>query len=99
MHCVDLGESFHMSIYLQNLASIQPRTSLRVQIPQMLHRKYMLLRRDNCKVCSLTVVIVPGCLCANKLMPMEVFFKVREDKELPELAAKAAQFAPIGSRG
>ena len=28
MHCVDLGESFPTSIYLQNLASIQPRTSL-----------------------------------------------------------------------
>ena len=28
MHCVDLGESFPESIYLQNLASIQPRTSL-----------------------------------------------------------------------
>ena len=28
MHCVDLGESFHMSIYLQNLASIQPTMSL-----------------------------------------------------------------------
>ena len=27
VHCVDLGESFPMSIYLQNLASIQPRTS------------------------------------------------------------------------
>ena len=27
MYCVDLGERFHMSIYLQNLASIQPRTS------------------------------------------------------------------------
>ena len=27
MHCVDLGESFPTSIYLQNLASIQPRTS------------------------------------------------------------------------
>ena len=27
VHCVDLGESFHMSIYLQNLASIQSRTS------------------------------------------------------------------------
>ena len=26
-HCVDLGESFPTSIYLQNLASIQPRTS------------------------------------------------------------------------
>ena len=26
-HCVDLGESFHMSIYLQALASIQPQTS------------------------------------------------------------------------
>ena len=25
--CVDLGESFPTSIYLQNLASIQPRTS------------------------------------------------------------------------
>ena len=36
MHCVDLGESFHMSIYLQKLASIQLRTSLRVQIPQLL---------------------------------------------------------------
>ena len=28
VHCVDLGESFQTSIYLQNLASIQPRTSL-----------------------------------------------------------------------
>ena len=28
LHCVDLGESFHMSISLQILASIPPRTSL-----------------------------------------------------------------------
>ena len=28
VHYVDLGESFPTSIYLQNLASIQPRTSL-----------------------------------------------------------------------
>ena len=28
VHCVDLGESFPTSIYLQTLASIQPRTSL-----------------------------------------------------------------------
>ena len=28
VRCVDLGESFRTSIYLQNLASIQPRTSL-----------------------------------------------------------------------
>ena len=27
MHCVDLGESFPTHILLQNLASIQPRTS------------------------------------------------------------------------
>jgi hypothetical protein len=27
VQCVDLGESFPTSIYLQNLASIQPRTS------------------------------------------------------------------------
>ena len=27
MHCVDLGESFQTHIYLQNFASIQPRTS------------------------------------------------------------------------
>ena len=27
VHCVDLGESFPTSIYLQNLASIPPRTS------------------------------------------------------------------------
>ena len=27
MHCIDLGESFPTHIYLQNLASIQPRTS------------------------------------------------------------------------
>ena len=27
VHCVDLGESFQTHIYLQNLASIQPRTS------------------------------------------------------------------------
>ena len=27
VHCVDLGERFPTSIYLQNLASIQPRTS------------------------------------------------------------------------
>ena len=28
MHCVDLGESFHLSHYLQHLGSIQPRSSL-----------------------------------------------------------------------
>ena len=28
VHCVDLGESFPTSIYLHNLASIQPRMSL-----------------------------------------------------------------------
>ena len=28
VHCVDLGESFQTHIYLQNVASIQPRTSL-----------------------------------------------------------------------
>ena len=28
VHCVDLGESFPTSIYLQHLASTQPRTSL-----------------------------------------------------------------------
>ena len=27
MHCVDLGESFQTHIYLQDFASIQPRTS------------------------------------------------------------------------
>ena len=27
MHCVDLGESFQTHIFLQNLVSIQPRTS------------------------------------------------------------------------
>ena len=27
MHCVDLGKSFHISIYLQKLASVQPITS------------------------------------------------------------------------
>ena len=27
VHCVDLGESFPTHIHLQNLASIQPRTS------------------------------------------------------------------------
>ena len=26
MHCVDVGESFQTNIFLQNLASIQPRT-------------------------------------------------------------------------
>ena len=28
MHCVDLGESFPTHVFFQNLASIQPRTSL-----------------------------------------------------------------------
>ena len=28
VHCVDLGESFPTNIYLQKLASIQPRTGL-----------------------------------------------------------------------
>ena len=28
VRCVDLGESFQTHIYLQNLASVQPRTSL-----------------------------------------------------------------------
>ena len=42
VHCVDLGKSFPTHIYLQNSASIQPRTSpvqfarSPVQIPQVL---------------------------------------------------------------
>ena len=44
MHCVDLGESFQTHIFLQNLASIQPRTSpvkfarsLAMQQPALVH--------------------------------------------------------------
>ena len=36
VHCVDLGESFQTHIYLQNLVSIQPRTSpLKLWPPQV----------------------------------------------------------------
>ena len=42
MHCVDLGESFQTQIYLQNLASIQPRTS-----PPQFGRSKSLARRRN----------------------------------------------------
>ena len=38
MHCVDLGESFPTSIYLQKSASIQPRTS-----PSKFRGKYSIL--------------------------------------------------------
>ena len=38
MHCVDLGESFPTSIYLQKSASIQPRTS-----PSKFGGKYSIL--------------------------------------------------------
>ena len=38
VHCVDLGESFPMSIYLQKSASIQPRTS-----PSKFGGKYSIL--------------------------------------------------------
>ena len=34
VHCVDLGESFPTSIYLQNLASIQPRTIAAVSLAE-----------------------------------------------------------------
>ena len=36
VHCVDLGESLQTHIYLQNLVSIQPRTSplkVHVEVP------------------------------------------------------------------
>ena len=53
MHFVDLGESFPTHIYLQKLASIQPRTSLvkfarspRAQIPQVLVRGARVLRAE-----------------------------------------------------
>ena len=42
MHCVDLGESFQTHIFLQNFASIQPRTSP----PEMLRRDGLVARRD-----------------------------------------------------
>ena len=38
MHCVDLGESFPTSIYLQKSVSIQPRTS-----PSKFGEKYSIL--------------------------------------------------------
>ena len=40
MHCVDLGESFRTYIFLQNLASIQPRTSpLKFAVRQLRGRR------------------------------------------------------------
>ena len=39
--CVDLGESFPTSIYLQNLASIQPRTSRSKFGSQITHFDHM----------------------------------------------------------
>merc|ERR1712159_382534 len=41
VHCVDLGESFPTSIYLQKSASIQPRTS-----PSKFGGKYSILFTD-----------------------------------------------------
>jgi splicing factor 3A subunit 2 len=35
----------------------------------------------------------------RKIFTMQVFFKVREDKDLPELPAKATSFMPITTRG
>ena len=54
VHCVDLGESFATIIYLQNLASIQPRTSLVkfARSPRTDHRN---VRRDVNR-CALLVV-------------------------------------------
>ena len=35
----------------------------------------------------------------RKIFTMQVFFKVREDKDLPELQSKATAFMPITGRG
>ena len=68
VHCVDLGESFQTSIYLQNLASTQPRTSLvkfarsprtdplLLQIPQVAGNS--LIPRPGW---SLTIILVLKC--------------------------------------
>ena len=64
VHCVDLGESFPTHIYLQKLASIQPRTSplnfagapLQSEDPCLKRstKFCMLLRRHRCIACITT---------------------------------------------
>ena len=40
VHCVDLGESFPTSIYLQNLASIQPRVLVKLPVAILTHQQF-----------------------------------------------------------
>ena len=68
MHCVDLGESFPTSIYLQKLASIQPRTSpceidSRFQdckIDRLLHITIYFMNSGCKNGCNNTTVLVMG---------------------------------------
>ena len=65
MHCVDLGESFPTSIYLQKSASIQPRTS-----PSKFGGKYSILFTGVLNVYATKgrwVGGVGGCLVAETL--------------------------------
>ena len=52
MHCVDLGESFLTSIYLQNSTSIQPRTAA--------------AENEACKVCPLSAYRFPRSITGQK---------------------------------
>ena len=57
VHCADLGESFQTHIYLQNLASIQPRTSpVKFAHAAARHRRHPGMGSPSPVACSLLCV-------------------------------------------
>ena len=70
MHCVDLGESFPTSIYLQKSASIQPRTS-----PSKFGGKYSILFTG--------VLSGDGDIDAGVIRAGRVISRLRTDRQNP----------------
>ena len=83
VHCVDLGESFHTHIYLQNLASIQPRTSpLKFAASQTALPERYPLARSSTKV---RVVNIGGCN-EHTYLPLYICKKTEVKYLVSELA-------------
>ena len=86
VHCVDLDESFQTHIYLQNLASIQPRTSpVKLDAPELLegHRVH---RRPAAGTRALGAS--PSALRSevnNSLIIVNFFHKIQNFRQISDL--------------
>ena len=98
MHCVDLGESFPTSIYLQRTASIQPRTSLSKFAGKFNSIFIRLLRRITYTTDMITEDIAPLAAAALKEIKDQVEIGTKltwESERVEQFTAKLDEMSFI----